>query len=390
MPPDDRDPFSRKAAVMRKSKSNEPPLTLDTLARRDDEPATESVPEEVRIGLANARVTVSLPDGEPLGGDGDSQRRKVRKPTRGLILPEGSFVGLKVDEVKRHRAGSLKSPELPPGPHRPGWQRHERCPRVSGVDRVVLRRRNGRLVVPTDTGHVYGEYPPRMVYYPSGYPWGCIGRIFVWSDARQANWSWYGAAALIGPRAILSAGHIVPWGSGTNWKAQFVAGYYDGSSASGPGGQSWVTNAHGYDPGGQVVAHDMAVMRLQDPLGTWLGYLGTKAYADNWEGGNYWSLVGYPSAVNSERPSWQGGIAVLDDDEDGDAQELEHHGDDTGGDSGGPFFGTWDDGPYAIGTVSGYEQVSGFLGIGDEDNNIVAGGPALNAIVHYARDNWPA
>jgi hypothetical protein len=37
--------------------------------------------------------------------------------------------------------------------------------------------------------------------------------------------------------------------------------------------------------------------------------------------------------VTAERPSWQAGIAVRDDDEDGDAQELEHHGDDTGGDS---------------------------------------------------------
>ncbi len=80
-------------------------------------------------------------------------------------------------------------------------------------------------------------------------------------------------------------------------------------------------------------------------------------------------------------------IAVLDDDEDDNAQELEHHGDDTGGDSGGPFFGFWDNEPYAIGIVSGYEVVSGFLGIVAEDNNIVADGPDLNAIVHYARNN---
>jgi hypothetical protein len=182
---------------------------------------------------------------------------------------------------------------------------------------------------------------------------------------------------------------MVPWGSGTNWKALFVAGYYDGSSSSGPGGQSWVTDAHGY-AGDAVSAHDMAVMRLSDPLGESLGYFGFRGYDDSWEGGAYWHLVGYPTAITAERPSWQGGIHVIDDDEDGDGQELEHHGDDTGGDSGGPFFGFWDDGPYAIGTVSGYEVISGGpFGIGDEDNNIVAGGSALNGICQFARQNWP-
>jgi hypothetical protein len=80
---------------------------------------------------------------------------------------------------------------------------------------------------------------------------------------------------------------------------------------------------------------------------------------------------------------------VLDDDEDGDAMEIEHHGDATAGDSGGPFFGFWNDGPYAIGTVSGGEAISGFLGIGSEDNNINAGGDAMVDLVRWARTNWP-
>jgi hypothetical protein len=44
---------------------------------------------------------------------------------------------------------------------------------------------------------------------------------------------------------------------------------------------------------------------------------------------------------------------------------------------------------HAIGTVSGCEEVSGgIFGIGNEDDNVVASGPAFNAIVHYARQNW--
>jgi V8-like Glu-specific endopeptidase len=362
------------------------PLTLDAVARRDDEPASEPVPEEVRIGLASARVIVTIPSTAPLLSEEESQRSTGKAESRELVLPEGSFAGIKIRETKLHEPGSLAVPVSPPKPYRPAWEPFLHCPRPSGVAQISLRRLNGRVVIPTDTGRVYGEYPARIPFYPSGYPWGCIGRLFVWADTTAANWSSYGSAALIGPRAVLTAAHMVPWGS-SNWAALFVAGYYDGSSTSGPGGQSWVTNAHGY-AGNNVTAHDMAVMRLQDPLGNWLGYLGTKAYADNWEGGAYWNLVGYPSAVTAERPSWQGSIHVIDDDEDGDAQELEHHGDDTGGDSGGPFFGFWNDGAYTIGTVSGYEVISGPFGIGDEDNNIVAGGPALNAIVQYARQNW--
>ena len=368
------------------SEENEAPLTLDASARRNDESTTESVPEDIRIGLASARVTVTLSSAK-LKLDEGTHLGTYKKEMREIVLPEGSFVGITIQETKLHKHGSLAVPSTSPKPHRPGWVPLSHCVRPSGIDRALLRRRSGRIVIPTDSGRAYGEYPARQPFYPSGYPWGCIGRLFVWADVTSPNWTSYGAAVLVGSRTVLTAAHMIPWGATGNAKILFVAGYYDGTSSSGPGGQSWATNVHGY-VGNDVSAHDMAVLRLQDPLGNWLGYLGTKAYADNWEGGAYWHLVGYPSAVTSERPSWQGGIHVIDDDEDGDAQELEHHGDDTGGDSGGPFFGIWDDGPYVIGTVSGYEEVSGVIGIGSEDNNIVAGGPALNAIVHYARQTW--
>jgi hypothetical protein len=138
-----------------------------------------------------------------------------------------------------------------------------------------------------------------------------------------------------------------------------------------------------------VAANDMAVLRLFDPVGSALGWMGTKVYDDGWEGGAYWTLAGYPGMIaGAERPSYQSGIAVDDDDEDGDAMELEHEGDSTAGDSGGPFFATWDDGPHAIGTTSGGESYSGPLGIGSEDNNIEAGGPAMVDLVNWGLSNW--
>ena len=195
---------------------------------------------------------------------------------------------------------------------------------------------------------------------------------------------------LIGGRVMLTAGHLVPWGS-SNWKMLFVPGYYDGQSVDGPGAVSWVSDCHGWNTGGSVAAHDMAVCRLYTPLGGWLGYMGARTYSDSWEDQPYWTLCGYPGAVaGGNRPSFQNGIPVLDDDSDGGALELEHHGDATGGDSGGPFFAWWTDGPYAIGTTSGGERISGgFLGIGDEDNNIEAGGGAMVDLVKWGRQNWP-
>ncbi|MFD7288838.1 trypsin-like serine peptidase [Streptomyces sp. NPDC059863] len=353
-----------------------PPLTLDDVARLDDIPAEEKTPDEVRAGLSTARATVTVPPGEKLRQAGDGT----------LILPEGSFYGRPMAETTLHKRGSLRNPDTPPPPYRPPWQPLLHYPRTTRSQPRTLRRINGRTVVPLEGGHVYGEYPPRQTYFPSGYPWTCIGRVLVWQDAGSAGFDWSGTAALVGKRAVLTASHMVPWGA-PNGAMQFVAGYFDGSSSVGQGGQSWATTAHGY-AGQEVTAHDMAVVRLADPLGDWLGFMGTKPFDSSWQGGAYWTSVGYPGAVSDQRPSFQSGIHVIDDDEDGDGQELEHHADETPGDSGGPFFAGWSDGPYAVGTVAGYEVVSGPLGIGSEDNNISAGGPALGGLVGFARANW--
>src|SRR5437588_4195058 len=57
----------------------------------------------------------------------------------------------------------------------------------------------------------------------------------------------------------------------------------------------------------------------------------------DWEGGNYWTLAGYPGAIaGANRPSRQMWWPVLDDDSDGNAEEIEYEADATPGDSGGP------------------------------------------------------
>jgi V8-like Glu-specific endopeptidase len=248
-----------------------------------------------------------------------------------------------------------------------------------------MHRVDGRLFEPH-----YGVFGAdnREVYYPSGYPWTCIGKIFVWDDFSQPFPAWSGSGVLIGPRVVLTAGHMAPWGS-NNWAMQFIPAFYDGGSTLGASVGSYVSDYWGYDTGDHVSAWDMLVLRLYTPLGNTYGYFGTKDYSSSWEGGNYWTLAGYPGAVaGANRPSRQMWWPVLDDDSDGSAEEVEYEADATDGNSGGPVFGFWSGWPYAIATHSGGSKTT-FLWWTLEDTNVGAGGGALNSLVAWARSNWP-
>ena len=316
-----------------------------------------------------------------------------------LRRPAGSKNdGLEVTSVLKRGSGSQQNQ-----PHRPKWADHVYHPKKTISMRQIIipkrkisSRRGGEILHrprPRRAGEVfYGVYgvDDRSVYYPSGYPWQCVGRIFVYVNQWQ-NWNWSGSGVLIGPRVVLTAGHMVPWD-----KAQapdffgmlFVPGYYDGLSVSGAGARSWVTQAYGWSVSYYSRfpdAFDMAVLRLQDPLGNSLGYFGSKGYFHDWQSMRYFNLTGYPGAVaGAERPSYEPGIEVMDSDASGDAVELEFQDDATPGDSGAPFWATWSDGfPYAIGTISGGEATS------EEDDNIAAGGKAMDDLIRWARNNWP-
>jgi V8-like Glu-specific endopeptidase len=267
-------------------------------------------------------------------------------------------------------------------PHVPKWSGVSFLPRASSMitRSRFLRRRSGARVQPE-----YVLPPPeetRKVYFPNSYPWRVVGRLFVWNNASAPNFAWSGSASLVGRNVILTASHMLPWSSGSNWKALFVPGYYDGQSVFGANAASWVTAGQGYRNFAQ--GDDMAVLRLAQPLGEWLGYFGYKTYNDDWEDGNYWSMAGYPSDIaGAQRPSANYWFPIIDDDSDGAGVELEYQVDTNGGNSGGPVFGWWDGKPYVVGTHSGGED-----NFGEPRQNVAAGGSALSSLIAWARANW--
>jgi V8-like Glu-specific endopeptidase len=357
----------------------ERPLSPDELLSYDNIPLSQPFPEDILQLLIQPRLQLSSPKtGEPL--------------EEGHLQPlSEAVVGLPVRSGEQLEAGILaetSSPSPQVEAYCPPWMPQVYHPKLSMTPRQIVRTRDDRKFTPN---FIYGG-DDRREFFPQGYPWSCIGRIFVWNNATNPNWNTSGTGALVGDRVVLTCGHILPVNPppGT-WKVLFVPGYFDGRSVVGTGANSWVSDFRYL---GRALAKDMAVMRLYDPLGQALGYFGSELYNDDWEDQPLWTHVGYPGDIaRAERPSRQFGIAVIDDDSDGDALEIEHEGDTSDGDSGGPFFHFRPDGPYIIGTHSGGERRGidlGFLGtITLEDNNVEAGGKALNDLIRWARGVWP-
>lgn len=222
-------------------------------------------------------------------------------------------------------------------------------------------------------------FPPdnRMIFADTSYPWGACGRV----DSPLGQ----GSGAMVGPRHLLTVSHVIQWNSNNTagW-VRFRPGYY---APSAPFGDSWaVRTYYKYKVVGPTVdwiegMYDYVVCVLDRRIGDWTGWLGSKGYTDAWDGGAYWSHVGYPGDLTGgNRPTFQGSIPLDGVWWEPDSHEaISHRGDVWPGQSGGPFFGWWSGWPYTVGVQSSQNS---------SENN-ASGGQDMVDLVIKARNDYP-
>jgi V8-like Glu-specific endopeptidase len=376
-----------------------PPMTPNEVLRLDNVVKNLAPPKELKKLKSPYSFTVPAASGTP----------KLEDLSHKVKLPNGMSAwrldgnhkiirGLPIREFIQQKGGShVDSPTLPlPPPRRPDWADQIYHPKVlPRTSQSKMRRRSGKRTRPH--GFIFNG-DDRTPFFPSGYPWQCIGRLDVYSNPYSFVPSSWGTGTLVGPNTVLTASHVVPWDANPAM-VSFTPAFFDGTSTLGPDVSSFVVDASSYDASSSpAVAFDFAVLRLDDRLGDSLGWFGSKSYDDGWNDSNFWTLVGYPFLVASgNQPSFQLGISFHDDDEDsndfGQAMELEtHDADSSGGDSGGPYFALWDGLPYVVGVDHGGETEFVFDPFKawpfEDENNVAAAGPAMVQLIQWARDNW--
>ncbi|HKR62428.1 MAG TPA: hypothetical protein VJZ00_01750 [Thermoanaerobaculia bacterium] len=224
-------------------------------------------------------------------------------------------------------------------------------------------------------------FPPdnRVVFNDTAYPWSTCGRV----DTPLGS----GSGVMVGPRHLLTVSHVIQWnGDGSAGWVRFRPSFFNGSA---PFGEAWgVTTYFSMKVSGPTIdwieaMYDYVCVVLDRPIGNSTGWMGAKGYSDSWDGGAYWSHIGYPADLTAaNRPTFQGGIAL-----DGawwelDANEaISHRADVWPGQSGGPLFGWWSGESYPSAVAVQSSQNS-------SENNASGGQTMVNLILR-ARGEHP-
>lgn len=219
----------------------------------------------------------------------------------------------------------------------------------------------------------------RYIFSDTSFPWCTVGRVDTPGGAASG--------VMVGPRHMLTVSHTIQWNSdGTAGWIKFTPSYFDGSTPFGVAwGQLVYYEVKVFPPGidAEEGRHDYVVVVLNTRMGDLTGWMGSKTYSDSWDGGNYWSHIGYPADLASvQRPSYQSPIAL--DGSDSDPQEHQrifHKGDVWPGQSGGPMFGWWDGEPWPrVVSVQSWQN---------PNTNGASGGEHMVDLIIRARNEHP-
>jgi len=149
-----------------------------------------------------------------------------------------------------------------------------------------------------------------------------------------------------------------------------------------------------------LAGYDIALLRLDKPLGWKLGWWGMVDYTNYDLGDGGWFDVGYPcDLAGGNIPYLETGISILDTDSDKyNTVEIETDGTYSNGHSGGPLFAYFESGqgfssglPYIVGCCSGLDDDSAYLGsfvLYYDINFVFAGGGGLVGLLPEGSPHW--
>jgi len=264
----------------------------------------------------------------------------------------------------------------------------------SPLERKLRDGRRLRL----DANHIaiYGG-DDRVNIFPNTYPECSVCRIGVATQATSGG-KWVsqrrGTGFMVGRRHLMTSGHMRPPKPYAGWKIKVVPASFDGQSVFGASFLSYASHYVAYQ---SDTGDDFMVCRLYDAIGDVTGYFGATSYDGDWEDMSVWSMTGYPYDIGENRPTFQGSIAVVDDDDgddielpngnDRDTTQIESYADEASGASGSPMYSWFTNGEmYAIGAHHGRE--TDWEVFGSDTHSVASGGDGFVGLIKWARQTW--
>ncbi len=221
----------------------------------------------------------------------------------------------------------------------------------------------------------------RYTFSDTSFPWCTCGRVDT-----AAGW---GSGVMVGPRHMMTASHVVPWGpNNTAGWLNFTPLYFDGSAPFGVASVQtiyWWKQNNPPSLSDNDVAFDYVVCVLDSRMGNLTGWMGSRGYDSGWNGGNYWGHVGYPTDLaGGKRPAFIGYQSFIDTETEStggrDSYLIDHDIDVIPGQSGGPYFGWWANEPWPrVVSIQSGQQHGGPTGPND-----CGGGNPLSDLINYA------
>lgn len=287
------------------------------------------------------------------------QRGEIPKALHSIYLPETP--SYKLTTIEADKTQQLEVEPCPPMIPRWFGVRPTPCKaRTPKPPRVIL---NGSDVNPLTV------FSPedRRIYHDISYPWGTICKVVTSAGT--------GSGVIVGPRHVLTASHVVDWNSNGAGTVEVHR------SAGSVRARTAITKVWAYTRVTGSVSRfeqdeDYAVLITRERIGDLFGWMGTRTYNSAWDGEPYWYNIGYPGSIsNAQRPTYQRGQS-LDEPwyDSGPARSMKTKADLTPGNSGGPMFAFWEEGPYVVAVVSSESS----------DTNWCSGGSWLTNLVRHA------